>query len=237
MSIRSVKETERHYQIETPEAVLEIFKDHPHGPVLKAYLEQFRLMYGETEADRQFLETGTLNIELHADRNYMHFIVAAKKSGNPIETRIKNIYRTRGPDGKEYLFWSGQLRCVSKHGEPIATSVAGVGHSEVPQFAQRYSKTLEEWSPSLEVIQTKALYTIEWNKKNIDKLSECFYDDGARAHTDFYFVDYGGRKQNSPKEITIEQWQEWWKTLPRKDMLSKLSELASKTSIPPGAMV
>jgi hypothetical protein len=126
---------------------------------------------------------------------------------------------------------------VSKHGEPIATSVAGVGHSEIPQFSQRYHRELEEWGPTLEVIQTKALYTIEWNKKNIDKLSECFYDDGARAHTAFYFVDYGAKKQACPKEITIEQWQEWWKTLPRKDMLMKLSELASKTSIPPGAMV
>jgi hypothetical protein len=214
----------------TVDNLFTLLEEHPHLHWLKAYYEQLTEMFGKAQADKEIVDIG--NPDLHIDVNYVRFVVMARRSKKPIEKRIANIYRMRGPDSKEYIKWSGQLRGENKLGEPIETSISNVGYGQKPQYKQTFNRRELEWRPSLEIAKTKPVYTIEWNPENIEELSKYYYDDDGMSHTRFVFIDYQNRKQACPKEILPEEWRQWWETLPRVEFLARMAEL-SKRPLPP----
>jgi hypothetical protein len=218
----------------TPETLFHLLEDHPRVHYLKAFYQQLIEMFGKAQADREICDVG--NPDLHIDANYIRFMIQSLKSKKPIEKRITNIFRFRGPDNKEYIKWSGTLMSETKLGEPISTSVAGVGYGETPTYKQTFDRKELEWRPSLQIAKTKPVCTIEWNAKNIKELSKSFYDETDTTRTRFYFIDYNNRKQACPKEISTEEWRQWWETLPRKEMLAKMTELEARRKATPRAV-
>ncbi|WP_337863824.1 hypothetical protein [Nitrososphaera sp.] len=197
----------------TAENILDLYKQHPHGHFIHAWYEQACEVLGKAEADRTMIENSGW-IELRMDANFLRVATIAKKGGKALQTRIKNIYRVRGPENKEYIFWSGQVYTENKHGEVFETSISKVGYGEIPKFKTTYDREEEEWKPSMIIQSTTPVYTIPFNEKEIARLEKSFYDKG-QEHTSFYFVDHRNNKKHTISEHD-------WRTKARGEIIKEI---------------
>lgn len=197
----------------TAENIMVLYREHPHGHFVHAWYEQACGVLGKTEADKTLINSSGW-VELRMDANFLRVALIAKKAGKTLQKRIKNIYRTRGLENKEYIFWSGQVYVENKHGELFETSINKVGYGEIPKFKMSYDNQEEEWLPSMSIASTTPVYTIPFNEKEIAKLEKAFYDKG-QEHTAFYFIDYRNNRKYRISESD-------WRTKTREQILKEL---------------
>lgn len=190
-----------HWQL-TPDNILDLLKDHPHGHFIRAWYDQACQVLGEVEAGKTLVEQAGW-FELRIDANFLRVAMVAKKAKKNLERRIKNVYRVRGPENKEYIFWSGQVWIEDKYGVVHETAISKMGYGEVPTFKTTYNKEEDEWLPSMSIQRTKPVYTIPWNEKEIAKLEKSFYDSGSE-YTTFYIIDFHNHRKY---RISGEDWR------------------------------